>query len=70
MEKLVAANAGALEPALAQQASTALKNRYSIGFWFMLVAEYHSVARRTFWLNGHWTSTTRNLQYQGMDVQG
>jgi hypothetical protein len=48
MEKLIAANAGALEPALAQQASTTLKNRYTIGFWFMLVAEYHSVARRTF----------------------
>jgi hypothetical protein len=48
MEKLVAANAGALDPALAQQANRTLKNRYSIGFWFMLVAEYHSVARRTF----------------------
>lgn len=48
MEKLVAANAEALDPALAQQASTTLKNRYSIGFWFMLVAEYQSVARRTF----------------------
>ena len=48
MEKLIAANAGALDPALARPSSMTLKNRYSIDFWFMLVAEYHSVARRTF----------------------
>ena len=43
MEKLIAANAGALDPALARPSSMTLKNRYSIDFWFMLVAEYHSV---------------------------